>query len=945
MRFTIQIPFVLNSIHSVKIAFCFWILLLLGVFSLAYAQMVWDWRLKSNHPNLSCFSLGTAITSDVFGNSITTGRFKDTISFGLISLTAQNSSGGALYIVKHNSLGSPLWAKTISHLNVNTISNGFSVVTDAVGNIYVAGLYRGTVSFDLISSLPIPSNAYNAFIAKYDFNGNFLWVRTADTKTSPSFGNPCLSIDNFGDVYMTSRFVSPANGSTLTFGGQTTSTNMGENTFISKIDSSGNILWLRHTNNNNGNVNNKIIFNGLNVAPSGNIFLLGFLQGLTGSFALFPPNLQLGFPNVAGDILLAKYDSSGNAIWVQNIGGNLADLGTSITSDSLDNLFITGYMQSSPISFGGTTFFVNNTGVDGFFAKYDSLGNALWANQLYGNSFNWGNSVSNKDSNYLYLTGYFGSDTMYYQNNIFLPSTVSQLAGYILKLDTSGNLICKMLIDSVFPEISSFKLSVVSGSMDSSVYYTGSTLDNKSLIGKCSCGPDTLLASIGGTQTICNGASGQALIQFSGAGPYSFTYSDGMNNTTVTGVTNRYYFINATPSASVSYTLSAFSGANGPGPYSGMASIQVFTPPTATLSSAQTICQGDSVRLSVNLTGQGPWRFTYTSGVGNVTTTALTSPWTRNLLPSATFTWTINNFNNFVCSGTSPPISTVTVGTRPTFTLNASTPSCHNDSISFSTTMSGTPPWQLNYTDGTTPRTLTGLTASPFLFSDTPTASRTFTLTNATGCSRDTILTRTLLPPLTITHTTTGVSCFGGSNGTAQGIPNGGSGGYIYSWNTLPAQSTATATGLSAGSWILTVTDGLGCVRRDTAFITAPPALSVTLSATPIACFGQSNATATANANGGTSPYTYAWQTLPVQTTSVASSLSAGTWNITVTDANGCNLNNSIVITQPASALSAQTTISNVSCYGGNNGSAQAQGVGGTAPYTYNWQTNPIQTT
>ena len=107
-------------------------------------------------------------------------------------------------------------------------------------------------------------------------------------------------------------------------------------------------------------------------------------------------------------------------------------------------------------------------------------------------------------------------------------------------------------------------------------------------------------------------------------------------------------------------------------------------------------------------------------------------------------------------------------------------------------------------------------------------------------------------------------------------------------------------------------------------------------------CFGGTTGTATAVPAGGTAPYTYSWNSVPVQTTVTATNLGAGTYTVTVTDASGCTTTATATVTQPAAALTATATATNVLCFGNTTGTATALPVGGTAPYTYSWNTVPV---
>ena len=195
------------------------------------------------------------------------------------------------------------------------------------------------------------------------------------------------------------------------------------------------------------------------------------------------------------------------------------------------------------------------------------------------------------------------------------------------------------------------------------------------------------------------------------------------------------------------------------------------------------------------------------------------------------------------------------------------------------------------------------------------------------------------------------IACFGGNNGSATVTASGATSPYTYTWNTTPPQYTTTATNLSAGTYSVTVNAANACSKTASVTITQPSAaLSATISGqTNVSCFGNSTGSATVTAAGGTSPYTYTWNTSPVQYTTTASNLAAGTYIVTVKDANNCSTTVSVTITQPSAGLNASVSGAgsqvNVSCFGGTNGSATATVTGGTSPYTYTWNTTPAQYT
>ncbi len=181
----------------------------------------------------------------------------------------------------------------------------------------------------------------------------------------------------------------------------------------------------------------------------------------------------------------------------------------------------------------------------------------------------------------------------------------------------------------------------------------------------------------------------------------------------------------------------------------------------------------------------------------------------------------------------------------------------------------------------------------------------------------------------------TSVSCFGGSNGTATVVATGGNTPYSYSWAPYGG-TAATATGLAAGTYSVTVTDAGGCTATATATVSQPSsAISGTTVITNIACSGNSTGAINLTPAGGTAPYTFNWG--GGITTEDRTGLAAGTYTVIITDANGCTATVNATVTQPTTVVSGTTVVTNISCNGGSNGAINLTPAGGTAPYTFNW--------
>ena len=133
-------------------------------------------------------------------------------------------------------------------------------------------------------------------------------------------------------------------------------------------------------------------------------------------------------------------------------------------------------------------------------------------------------------------------------------------------------------------------------------------------------------------------------------------------------------------------------------------------------------------------------------------------------------------------------------------------------------------------------------------------------------------------------------------------------------------------------------TDGNGCIYYLAATITQPTTFSARVnSSSNVTCYGAADGTATVVATGGTSGYTYLWNTTPAKTTATVTNLSPQTYIVTVTDANGCTTTANITITSPSAAILVSGTKTNPTCYGSNNGRIHAVVSGGTPAYTYAW--------
>ena len=209
------------------------------------------------------------------------------------------------------------------------------------------------------------------------------------------------------------------------------------------------------------------------------------------------------------------------------------------------------------------------------------------------------------------------------------------------------------------------------------------------------------------------------------------------------------------------------------------------------------------------------------------------------------------------------------------------------------------------------------------------------TLSDNNGCTETTQVSILAAVPLVVSFVETDPLCLGAQNGSIDASIIGGSTPYLYQWSTGSAMEDLQ--NLPCGPYLLTLTDGVGCVQNYSVDLNCPSSIVVTnISMQSVGCFGANNGAATVMALGGVGNISYAWDDNNLQTTPTATNLSAGTYAVTVTDANGCNTSTSIVVTQP-NALTVSSLTTNASCLNAGDGTATAQAMGGTSPYQYQW--------
>ncbi len=194
--------------------------------------------------------------------------------------------------------------------------------------------------------------------------------------------------------------------------------------------------------------------------------------------------------------------------------------------------------------------------------------------------------------------------------------------------------------------------------------------------------------------------------------------------------------------------------------------------------------------------------------------------------------------------------------------------------------------------------------------------------------------------PVSSTFTQANVLCNGGNTGSVNLTPAGGTTPYTFAW-TGPGSFTATTEDISslvAGTYNVVITDANGttggCRSTNSVTITEPTKLVISNSVTDVKCFAQSNGGVNATISGGVTPYSFSWTN--ASTTEDITNVVAGSYTLTVTDNNGCTIQTTGVVNQPA-LLVATHVISDVKCYNGSDGAIDLTITGGITPYVFAW--------
>ncbi|HTB32465.1 MAG TPA: T9SS type A sorting domain-containing protein [Bacteroidia bacterium] len=322
-----------------------------------------------------------------------------------------------------------LWAKDGSGTGNG---EGFSVAIDREDNAFLTGYILGSQKFgsDSVNCNPYPGNA---FLVKYDKNGNALWAKAPTSSLHSNSKADVVATDSKGNSFISGFFTD-----TVNFGGYPLFTknyvvgNVGD-IFLAKYDPNGNVLWAKAGITPSITSYGELNENSIATDTAGNVYIAGE----------FVDSITFGTTTLSGRgcfVFLVKYDPNGNVVWAkQSTSSQYGNNGAGVATDKAGNIYVTGFFYSA-ITFGSHA--LNTFYQATFLVKYSSAGNVIWAKQsnipwvtCYGYSL----SVATDKAGYEYITGAFG-DTLIFGIDT-LKNSAPESSIFFVKYDSLGNVI------------------------------------------------------------------------------------------------------------------------------------------------------------------------------------------------------------------------------------------------------------------------------------------------------------------------------------------------------------------------------------------------------------------------------------------------------------------------------------------------------------------------
>lgn len=376
---------------------------------------------------------GTAV--DTTGNVYVTGGFEGTVDFdpgpGVVNLTSAGARD--IFVCKFDAAGSLVWARAMGGSNVDV---GHAIAVNAAGEVWLTGAFRDSADFD-----PGPGvynltgqGTYEIFVCKLDATGNFVWAGGMGGNNGVEVGFD-IAIDDAGNVYSTGFY----NG-TADFDpgpGVFTVASLGDyDIYVSKLDTNGNFVWAVGVGSWRADISH-----GIALDTAGDVYITGLF---TETVDFDPgPGTASRTTNGLDDIFVCKFDASGAYQWVYTAGDWLTDEGSSVTADTMGNIYVTGSFKET-VDFDpgpGTAELTSAGDGDIFLCKLDATGSLIWAKSIGGGFLDSGNGITTDTVGNIYVTGnYRGPVDFDPGPGVFSLSSVAIDDVFVCKFDSAGEL-------------------------------------------------------------------------------------------------------------------------------------------------------------------------------------------------------------------------------------------------------------------------------------------------------------------------------------------------------------------------------------------------------------------------------------------------------------------------------------------------------------------------
>ncbi|MCS6904824.1 MAG: T9SS type A sorting domain-containing protein [Bacteroidia bacterium] len=426
--------------------------------------------------------------------------------------------------------------------------------------------------------------------------------------------------------------------------------------------------------------------------------------------------------------------------------------------------------------------------------------------------------------------------------------------------------------------------------------------------------PPAFSLEITKTDPLCSGSNnGSAIANVKGGvAPFKYQWSNGQTTPEITRL------------GSGTYTITVYD-ANG---CKTTGSVTLIDPPplqAQPITTAVSCAEQNNGRIEINATGgKPPYTYQWADGrQGRVLSN----------LSQGNYECTI--IDSYGCRVT----TTISLKGNTPIQINLKTknPACANlnDGAIWATVTGGTGLYSYSWSNGSKEKDIQQLKAGSY----------TLTVQDANGCTATASAVLNAPSPITATHTQQDIMCAGASTGSISLSVSGGTAPYSYKWSN--GATTSTLHNLPAGSYVANITDANGCVAKYEVTIKQPPAMILSLKATPVSCAGLANGNITGEVKNGTPPYQWSF-TGPKSGAPLSAgnlwleNLPAGEYKVTVTDANKCQQTQTVTIASPpAGEIKIQMHTKDAFC-GPNEGEITAIAQGGTPPYTFEWSNGKI---